>query len=135
MTTTFETAKVGDKVWCMRSGWGEIRGTDSSKAYPIAVYFTSDEFKTYTVDGQYDEEDLNQTLFWGEVVIDAPEKPMPDLKVDAKVLVWVRSDEKFKRHFSHFKDGQIVTFDCGKTSFTTSGEYDLTGWPNWELAE
>lgn len=66
-TTTFETAKVGDKVWCTRSGWGEIRGIDSSKTYPIAVYFTSDEFKTYTVDGKYDKEDLNQTLFWAKL--------------------------------------------------------------------
>lgn len=92
MTTTFETAKVGDKVWCIRSGWGEVRSIDSTKAYPIAVYFTSDEFKTYTVDGLYDEEDLNQTLFWKEVVIDAPKKPRSDsaLPVEEKQISALR---------------------------------------------
>ena len=50
MTTTFEDAKVGDRVWDIRSGWGEVR-TNSSVSYPIAVYFQSEEFKTYTVGG------------------------------------------------------------------------------------
>lgn len=72
MTTTFETAKVGDKVWCIRSGWGEIGEVGWSDRYPIYVRFPHGEFKTYTVDGLYDEEDLNQTLFWGEVLVGAP---------------------------------------------------------------
>lgn len=134
MTTTFETAKVGDRVWCILSGWGEVRGIDSSKAYPIAVYFTSDEFKTYTVDGLYDDEDLNQTLFWKEVVIDAPPKPSPQLEVDAKVVVWNDGRDRFSRHFSHFsKDGVLHTFSHGKTRFTGAGH--ATPWDNWELSE
>ena len=79
MSTTFETAKVGDRVWCIKSGWGEVRATDGSVAYPISVYFTCDEFKTYTVGGLYDEDDITQSLFWDEVKIDAPVKPTPDL--------------------------------------------------------
>ena len=91
-TTTFETAKVGDRVWCILSGWGEVRGIDSSKAYPIAVYFTRDEFKTYTVNGLYLDGDLNQTLFWDEVVIDAPLKPRTDsaLPADEKQISALR---------------------------------------------
>lgn len=56
MTTTFETAKVGDRVWCITAGWGEVRRIDSTKAYPIAVDFANDDFKTYTVDGLYNDE-------------------------------------------------------------------------------
>lgn len=136
MTTTFETAKVGDKVWCMMSGWGEIRGIDSSKDYPIAVYFAGDDFKTYTVDGLYEADNLNRTLFWDEVVIDAPVKPMPDLQVDAKVLVWNNSKaHAHNAHFCCFEGGKIYTYESGRTSFTKALGDNLNGWNYWELAE
>lgn len=92
MTTTFETAKVGDKVWCMKSGWGEIRETDYSSRYPIYVVFSRDEFKTYTAGGLHETDDKVQTLFWGEVVIDAPLKPRTDsaLLADEKQISALR---------------------------------------------
>lgn len=135
--TTFETAKIGDRVWCMRSGWGEIRGIHCARSYPISVYFLNDEFKEYTADGFYDEDDIQQTLFWDEVVIEAPVKPLPDLVVGAKVLVWDNGYEngyehRVKRHFSHFKNGDCHTFDLGHTSWTGGS---TTAWDNWELAE
>lgn len=133
-TTTFENAKVGDKVWCITSGWGEVRGIDFSKAYSIGVYFTSDEFKTYTVDGRYTEDDLNQTLFWDEVVFEAPSKPLPKLNVDDKVLVWDDGDtNKCKRYFSHFDGSKVACFDSGCTSFSTPHRYRVTYWDNFEL--
>ena len=135
MTTTFETSKVGDRVWCIHSGWGEIRGTQWTDRYPISVYFPNGEFKTYTVDGLYTVDDITQTLFWDEVVIQAPVKPMPDLEVDTKVLVWFHPEQKHSRHFSHFSDGKIYTFDRGRTSFTIPHDDYITGWDNWELSE
>ena len=135
MTTTFETAKIGDRVWCMRSGWGEIRETDYSARYPIYVCFPNEEFKTYTSGGLYDEGDITRSLFWDEVVIEAPTKPLPDLPVDAKVLVWDDSEQKFRRHFSHFRNGDFYAFYKGRTSFTADGECDVTVWPCWELVE
>lgn len=135
MTTTFETAKVGDRVWCMRHGWGEVRETGWSARYPIYVCFPNDEFKTYTAGGLYDEDDVTRSLFWDEVVIEAPVKPLPDLEVDTKVLVWVNPNKKNRRHFSHFRAGRIWTFDSGSTSFTKLHAESTTGWPHWELAE
>lgn len=135
MTTTFETAKVGDKVWCMRFGWGEIRNTEASTAYPIAVYFPEDEFETYTAGGLYDEDDITQSIFWDEVVIEAPVKPIPVLQVDTKVLVWNDDDDNVKHrcYFSHFGvDGKISTFHSGQTSWSTN---KTAPWANWELAE
>lgn len=132
-TTTFENAKVGDKVWCITSGWGEVRGIDFSKAYPIGVYFTSDEFKTYTVEGRYTVDDLNQSLFWDEVVFEAPSKPLPKLNVDDKVLVWREGDTfKYKRYFSHFSDGKIYCFKDGATSFSAERTL-VTAWDNFEI--
>lgn len=136
MTTTFESAKVGDPVWCMRSGWGDIRDVGSTERYPISVYFPEvDEFNSYTTDGFYDENHITQSLFWDEVVIVAPEKPLPKLEVDTKVLVWTDPNKKNKRHFSHFNHGRIYTFDSGSTSFTKLHRDSVTGWPHWELAE
>lgn len=84
MTTTFETAKIGDRVWSITSGWGEVRGVDFSEDYSICVYFAGVEFKTYTVEGFYDVDNLNQSLFWDEVVIDAPLKPRTDSALPAE---------------------------------------------------
>lgn len=132
MTTTFETAKVGDRVWSMGIGWGEILDTNHSARYPIRVQFQRGEYETYTLGGAHDAEDKTQYLFWDEVKIKAPVKPLPDLEVDAKVLVWVEPDRKYKRHFAHFRSGELHVFDSGKTSWT--GEV-TTGWDHWELAE
>lgn len=133
MTTTFETAKVGDKVWCMRTGWGEIRESGSSDRYPISVYFLNAEYKRYTVDGFYNEDDATRSLFWSEVVIEAPSKPLPALVVDSKVIVWVAPVQKFKRYFSHFDpSGRIACFADGATSWTSKHTVE---WDNWELAE
>lgn len=136
--TTFETAKVGDKVWCMESGWGEVKRIDTSVTfYPIDVYFPRDDkTKSYTVDGKVYDDGTYQTLFWGEIVIEAPEKPMPDLPelaVDTKVIVWDSITPKTMRYFSHFNSsGKMECFNTGLPSWST--EY-TTEWDNWELAE
>lgn len=135
MTTTFETAKVGDKVWSMAFGWGEIERIETSITfYPIDVYFPSViETFPYTVDGKEYPDSTYQTLFWDEVVIEAPQKPLPRPEVDTKVLVWYDNMPKYKRYFSHFSSsGRVVCFDHGLTSWTA---VHTSEWDNWELAE
>ena len=133
MTTTFETAKVGDKVWNLRFGWGLIINIRKCLAFSVLVKFSGGNF-AFTIDGR-ESIDMPQSLFWDEVVIEAPTKPLPDLPVDAKVLVWNDTNEKNRRHFSHFSNGRIYTFDNGGTSFTKLHAASVTGWPYWELAE
>ena len=135
-TTTFETAKVGDRVWSLRLGWGEIISTSHCLNFPIQVKFSGSN-ATFTTDGR-ESLRMPRVLFWDEVVIEAPTKPLPDLEVDAKVLVWTDPNEKNRRHFSHFSNGRIYTFDNGRTSFTrlhAKSMTSMTGWPYWELAE
>lgn len=136
VTTTFETAKVGDKVWSITAGWGEVRKIDYSSDYPLVVYFAEvHEFKTFTVGGLCKMGNLNQSLFWDEAVIDAPANPTPSLAVDAKILVWDVPEVKHKRHFSHFDEyGYIYTFTDGKTSFT-SRSTEVSKWVDWDFAE
>lgn len=134
MTTTFETAKVGDKVWSSASGWGTVKAIDDSE-YPITVYYEDGASDTYTVEGFLFKDGGLQVLFWNEIVFDAPVKPMPDLEVDAKVFVWGRDGgEKKKRYFSHYGfNGSVICFNGGHTSWF--GDKNLEEWANWEAVE
>lgn len=73
MTTTFEEAQVGDKVWCAMFGWGVVIGTPGGM-YPIEVRFETG-VHVYTLGGKY-RTFASQTLFWDEIEITAP--PMPE---------------------------------------------------------
>ncbi|HUH58245.1 MAG TPA: hypothetical protein VL020_07035 [Pseudomonadales bacterium] len=133
---TFSDAKAGDRVWSLTEGWGTILERFRSRAeYPLVVEFDNRSQKTYTLWGLLHYKDLNPALFWDEVKIETPEKPLPALEVDTKVLVWVDPEQKYKRHFSNFKNGQIYTFSRGRTSFTKLYDDSVIEWPNWELAE
>lgn len=76
-TTTFEYAKVGDKVWDFNYGWGTVRGTlttHKSRTY-IEVVFTSCE-EYYTPDGVCSSISGTPTLFWDEIKFKVPKRPV-----------------------------------------------------------
>jgi hypothetical protein len=76
MTTTFESAKVGDEVFSPTFGWGVIEAIDLSSGRPIRVhFFIFGDTNYYSLKGWYTDLPI-QSLFWGEVVIDAPVKPV-----------------------------------------------------------
>lgn len=129
----FADIKVGDKVWGISQGWGVVTTLMVCHTYPIEVEFEHGD-GTYTRDGYYILEDINPSLFWDEIEVKAPPKPLPDLQVDAKVFVWNNPESRLCRHFSHFdEDGVLHAFIGGETSFSSSG---LTNpWSCWELAE
>lgn len=130
--TTLEDAKVGDKVWDTRKGWGVVDEMRYSNEYPILVNFGHD-YESYTLEGYYFEDDVNPSLFWDEIVIEAPPKPLPKLEVDTKVVVLDNDGSKINRYFSHFdKDGVLCAFDGGRTSWTG---VSTSAWNSWELAE
>lgn len=132
--TTFETAIVGDEVFDIKHGWGVVVHINKYKSlYPIQVSFKTNTC-TYTYDGKSYIDHIAQSLFWDEVVITPPPKPLAKLAIDTKVLVWNSlSDAPEKRYFSHFnKEGKIVTFSSGRTSW--SGQDNRTfEWNYWEL--
>ena len=128
MTTTFETAQVGDKVWCILYGWQTIIDTQHNVNYPILTRKGS-----YTIDGR-NYSNNGRTLFWDEVVITPPAKPLPKLEVDTKVLVWDNSNcIKRKGHFSHFDEkGKMHVFAGGTTSWSHK---EIIPYNYWELAK
>ena len=65
---TFSNSKVGDKVYTISKGWGEVDEIDNSEMYSITVMFDEHTRNTYTKEGKEYEEDINPNLFWDEVV-------------------------------------------------------------------
>ena len=128
--TTFEDAKVGDRVYHYKYGWSTITNIKKESYYPIIIDY---DF-SFTYEGFADKSDKNRTLFWDEVTITPPEKPLPKLEVDTKVLVWEHGSYKIKAHFSHFdSDNKICVFSLGKTSWTKDN--NTQAWTFWELAK
>ena len=134
---TFSDAKVGDRVWSITNGWGVVKDRRTPYYhYPLNVKFEDGSCRLYTLWGRLHIEDQNPTLFWDEFVINAPAKPLPDLEVDTKVLVWNNSKAHAQNaHFCCFEDGKIYTYKYGRTSFTKVPGDNLAGWDNWELSE
>lgn len=132
MTTTFETASIGDEVWCVSLGWGVITNVYHHTYYPIKVEFGPGRLRTFTVEGLHYSDDLHPTLFWNEVKIEAPTKPLPKLNKDDCVEVWnINTNDPtitYKRHFSHFEDGSVFCFIDGGTSWTKT---QTNGWNHW----
>lgn len=134
MSTTFETASIGDRVWSLTLGWGTIAHTlyEDEQFYPIMVELDSGERESFTKEGLLYTHHIHQTLFWDEVEIKAPTKPLPKLNKDDCVEVWnantVDPTITYKRHFSHFEDGSIFCFRDGGTSWTRT---QTNGWNRW----
>ena len=131
--TTFKDAKVGDRVWRLDYGkWVTIDNVVKADIYPIKI--RTDHF---TMDGVQQGGGDWRVLFWDEINITPPSKPLPKLEVDTKVLVWDTSHtEKTKAYFSHFdKHGKAVTFRYGKTSWSRNNDETLFTWQHWELAK
>lgn len=76
----FRDAKVGDKVWAVRKGWGEIYSIVPESSWPIKVSFAEvgeeDQTESFTYEGMEEAEDINPTLFWDEIKFEVPEKPV-----------------------------------------------------------
>ena len=90
MTTTFETAKVGDRVWSSTRGWGEITRIENHSNYPITVKYDSSGFGKFTFGGCLLINGAMQGLFWDEIVIEAPVKTAVNLTSDAKQVSELR---------------------------------------------
>lgn len=75
MSKTFENAKIGDKVWNIRKGWGIITYIETNSTFAINVEFKDGSDIWFLKDGKEFYDDINPTLFWNEIKVDMPEKP------------------------------------------------------------
>ena len=67
----FENAKIGDRVWSFSNGWGEIIAI-TNETFPITVKFDNKYLETFTLDGLAHHDNINPTLFWGEIKFTIP---------------------------------------------------------------
>jgi len=75
----FRDVKVGDRVWDVQHGWGVVEevGTDYFEVLFVEPALDGDRVDgAYLLDGRPHARVRNPTLFWDEIVIKAPEKPV-----------------------------------------------------------
>lgn len=65
----FENAKVGDEVFSVNIGWGEIaKFKDDDTNYPVIVRFKDNVMESYTIDGRVGTRSALPTLFPSHLV-------------------------------------------------------------------
>lgn len=122
MTTTFENAKVGDRVYSLAVGWAKIISIEdySFNGYPILLAGDAAKvLRLYNLFGSiYGCGD--QVLFWDKPEIIAPSKPMEAPPVDT--LVEVKLIHGWYKRYSAgvIEDGYLRVWPDGRTSHTSS---------------
>lgn len=122
--------KVGDKVWQHRLGETVVVEIYINDMYPIVT-----EDSSYSTDGKLYLSDKYPSLFWKEQSFDKS-KPLPDLKVDDKIIVGDTpfKENGFKRYFCKFdENGNAVVFREGRTSWNSDGKTNT--WKYWKLPD
>ena len=109
--------RVGDVVWCLRYGKGEvssIMGNPEDYTYPVEVCFENGDGSWYTLDGKLDEMS-NRTLFFSEPKIEASvTRPFVPTLVGKRVVVRY-FDETWTLH------PVVVTAETEEKIFTKNG--------------
>jgi len=80
----FSGIKIDDKVWDVVYGWGEVVDIEHNDIDNFKVKFEKGRnYENYDFNGvRYGCKYCNQTLFWDEVRIEAPDRPMIELEDD-----------------------------------------------------
>jgi len=134
MFEMFKDVRVGDKLYSIEDGWGIVEIISPCRVYPLTIRFDCC-IRSFTLTGRRYAGSQNPILFWDKIEFEIPKKrPLPDLKVDTKVIVWdTEGEPKKRRYFKEFnKDGGITCFVKGATSWATSNTVE---WKYWELVE
>lgn len=144
--TTFENVQLLDKVFNIGLGWGTViqYTVKNGKTSTFWVVFKeSGQEVHFTASGNVITNSFiasNQTLFWDEVKIVAPVRPVPKPvapPVDTLVTVWIYPDCKCKRYSTgkFAPDGRLLVFNDGATSKSASAPTKVFAADNWEVAD
>ena len=91
----FKDAKVGDRVYCLKNGWGSIISSGAGRIHPLYVEFDGGDCDNYTLNGEQNIEDRRPTLYWGEPQIIAPPKPKRLVKKTVTRYLNIFNNEAF----------------------------------------
>lgn len=93
----FSKARVGDRVYSMKHGWGTIVAIKNNVDHPIKVHLDDEDRVpvSCTFEGKHYSMDESPTFFWSKPEISDP--PAPKRMVKRKVEGWVNL----------YRDGQV----------------------------
>ena len=134
----FSKAKVGDRVFSVRRGWGTIERVEPNCPFELiygCVTDADDCVFWFTVNGKEGRSDLLPSVFWGEPKFEIPERPIPELEVDTKVLVRMSEDDPWvNRYFHSFdEEGKLCTWAGGSTKYSAANPNYFISWNFWKL--
>lgn len=108
----FRNAKIGDKVWDIIYGWGNIISVIKDYPFPIAVDFSNGKTISYKFNGKNNDTDINPRLFWDEIKFEIPEKPF-DLEDELRRLEVIKFKTDEQNYFLLWdNDVEKIEYDC-----------------------
>ena len=134
MPVDFTKVPIGTRVETVW-GPGKIVSFYIANTYAVLVLLDNGKSEVFTAEGKYLLNYARPTLFLSPFEWPTQEQPepppLPDLPVDAPIMVRNYEDESWgHRHFAGWKDGKVTTFMAGRTSFTEKIAID---WKQWRL--
>jgi hypothetical protein len=96
--------KVGDKVFHLQHGWGEVTIIDTEQAYPITVFFNNNEMYTFTKEGCVNSWDKTPTLSFTEYTLQGFTQERPIELPEVGELCLVRDIDIEDWHCVKFKE-------------------------------
>jgi hypothetical protein len=95
METNF---KVGDRVFHLQHGWGEVTIIDTEESYPITVCFNNNEMYRFTKEGRVNSWEKTPTLSFTEYTLQGftQERPIVLPEVGELCLMRDSDDEDWK---------------------------------------
>ena len=127
--TTFENARVGERLWHIRRGWGTISAIcidgvevvmDAEEPYVSLDY----NMPFVSFDGRENKSDLTPSWFWNEVKIIAPERPKRKVKKEVAGWINVYPTGEIFRIYHNREDAR----ENGGSDYPTvklTGEYEV----------
>ena len=104
--------KVGDRVFSyLLQAWGEVIRIDSIANCAVVVYFPEYGKEEFTLDGNRSPNDNAPDLFFDEVSIEPPKKPLEDKDI---VLCWNNGCNFERRYRFYDAENNCAFTACGK---------------------
>ena len=123
--TTFENAKVGDKVWDSVIGtWGYIKELKYGEEFSIIVHFYGMGKERYYTQKGVSSYGQNQILFWDEVKFEVPVRPKRKVKKKVKSWANIYDDGVVRTHAEPREALDNASHNAIKVAFPIEIEYE-----------
>ena len=101
--TTFENAKVGDKLWSFYGReWVTVEKICSNQKYCICLVFEDNSTEACTLEGETTE-GSRQDIFWDEIKFEVPVRPKQKIKKKLKRWMNVYEEGKWTGNGNHYE--------------------------------